>query len=206
MSPQSNVVVSGSGNARLTDYGFAPINTCIRLTAAESTAGNVRWLAPEIIRPPQDTSNHVLESKPADVFAFAMLAVEVFTGKVPFEEQGNPGAASRIFKGDRPEFPQNAEDVGLTIQMWELLQRCWDAEPTKRPTIEEVVETWDGLIENEKQVQRTSNDQNRGESGPIADDSSSKPEPTHPSTGIGEQPIRPSKYFLSSLDIANSFT
>jgi hypothetical protein len=89
-----------------------------------------------------------VESKPADIFAFAMLAVEVFTGKVPFEGQGNPQAVTRIFKGERPGFPQNAKGVGLTLPMWEFLQRCWHADPMMRPEIEEVVRTWEGFLEN----------------------------------------------------------
>lgn len=165
----------------------------------------MRWLAPEIIKPSTGTGN-ALESKPADVFAFAMLAIEVFTVKVPFEGLGGPGTASRIFKGDRPEFPGNAEDVGLTIPMREFLQKCWDQDPTKRPTIEDVVTTWEGLLGNDMCVQRTSRNRNRGESAPNADDSPSEPGPSHPSTETEEQPDRPSKCFLCSLDINNSST
>ncbi|KAF9647773.1 kinase-like protein, partial [Thelephora ganbajun] len=142
----ANVLINGLGQAQLTDYGFAPINSSIRFTVTEFTAGNARWLAPEIIRPPPGASCTDIESKSADVFAFAMVAVEVFTGNLPFEEQGNPGAVNRIFRGDRPAFPQNAEDIGLTVQMWEFLRRCWHPDHTKRPTIDEVVRTWEGLL------------------------------------------------------------
>ena len=116
---------------------------------------NVRWLAPEIIKPPHGTT--AVESKPADVFAFAMLAIEVFTGRLPFEGKGNSVAAKRILNGVRPEFPQNAEDVGLTVPMWDFLQRCWDGDPTKRPKIDEVVTTWEGFLKNEGYVQITLN-------------------------------------------------
>ena len=64
----------------------------------------------------------VVESKVADVFTFAMLVVEVFTGKVPFEGQKNEALVLLISQGGRPENPQA---VGLTNEMWKLLESCW---------------------------------------------------------------------------------
>jgi hypothetical protein len=145
-----NVLVDGSGQVRLADYGLAPTNSLI---AADPTARNTRWLAPEIIKPPPHAIG-ILESKPADIFAFAMLAVEVFTGEVPFPEERSTRVANKIFRGDRPEFPQNAEDVGLTVQIWGLLQSCWHQDPIERPTIHDVVRAWEGFLGN-SEVQPT---------------------------------------------------
>jgi len=103
----------------------------------------VRWLAPEIINGPPVT---IFESKPADVFAFAMLAIQIFTGQKPFEGVGDPKVASLISRGERPLFPHNAVEVGLTAQMFEFLWMCWDSEPTKRPDIDNVVKMWECLI------------------------------------------------------------
>ena len=135
----------------MTDYGLALINTSSNPTLASSTAGNSRWLAPEIIYPP-DLIDFAVESKPADVFAFGMLGAEVFTGQLPFEGHSNLGAAHLISKGGRPELPQNAE---VTVQVRELLQRCWDQDPVERPVIDEVVETLEGILKN-KYVRITS--------------------------------------------------
>ena len=89
-----------------------------------------------------------MESKTADVFAFGMFAVEVFTGKVSFDEQKNEAAVLRISQGGRPEVPGNAQAVGLTGEMWELLESCWQQDPKKRPTMEEIVERWGKFVEN----------------------------------------------------------
>ena len=185
--------MDGLGRARLTDCGFAPINSSIRSTAAESTAGNVRWLAPEMAHGTTDT---VMESKPADVFAFAMVAIEVFTGKVPFSELGKTGAATRIFRRGRPECPMNAGAVGLTPQMWKFIQRCWDSNPEKRPTIEEVVRTWEGFMGNYEFVQGASGVQDRGGFVPGPP---SGPGPVPAPTGAGRRPNRTGKLFLSLL-------
>ena len=160
---------------------MAPVNTSSGLTVASPTTGNSRWLAPEIIDPPPDAAEVIVESKPADIFAFAMLAMEVFTGRLPFEGLSDTGAASRILDGGRPELPPNAEDVGLTAQIWELLGKCWLGNPTKRPTIDEVVAKWGRLLGNES-MGTTSSDE------------------------TGGQPARPSKYHSSSTDTTNSST
>jgi len=90
----------------------------------------------------------VMESKAADIFAFGMLAVEVFTGKVPFEGQKNEAVVLHISRGGRPEMPGIAQVVGLTGEMWKLLESCWQQNPKKRPTMEEVVRRLQGFVEN----------------------------------------------------------
>ena len=91
----------------------------------------------------------VLESKAADVFAFGMFAVEVFTGKIPFEEQKIEAVVLHISQGGRPEMPQNAQAVGLTVEMWNVLESCWQQNPKKRPTMQEVVRKWQRFVGND---------------------------------------------------------
>ena len=135
----------------MTEYGLALINSDPSFTVA-ATPGNVgasRWLAPEIIIPPRKgTSMPVMESKAADVFAFAMFAVEVFTGKIPFGEQKNEAVVVRISQGGRPEMPDDAREVGLTSDMWALLENCWQQNPNRRPSMREVVRRWREFVEN----------------------------------------------------------
>ena len=88
----------------------------------------------------------VMESKAADVFAFGMFAVEVFTGKIPFEEQKNEAVVLRISQGGRPEMPGNAQAIGLTVEIWNLLESCWRQDPKKRPTMGEVVRRWQKFV------------------------------------------------------------
>ncbi|KAF9646894.1 kinase-like protein [Thelephora ganbajun] len=147
----ANVIIDHSGRARLTEYGLAPINSDPSFTVAATpgAVGGSRWLAPEIIIPPRKGNGiPVMESKAADVFAFGMFAVEVFTGKIPFEEQKNEAVVLRISQGGRPEMPPNARAVGLTGEMWKLLESCWQQTPKKRPTMEEVVRRWQKFVES----------------------------------------------------------
>jgi len=75
------------------------------------------------------------------VFAFAMLAVEVLTGRVPFGNVGNIPVVIQIVGGKRPAKPQTAEQLGLTAEMWEFVEKCWTGNPNERSTIDEVVRT-----------------------------------------------------------------
>ena len=145
------------------------------------------WLAPEIVRP-----GTIVESKPADIFAFAMLALEIFTGKLPFEERGRTKGINRILKGDRPQFPQDAEDIGLTIQIQSFLEKCWCQDPEERPTIDEVVSTLERLLTEDDSMRRPSNGQNPGEPVPDEDQSSDGPHST-----------RQGKHSSSSIDTTN---
>lgn len=135
----------------MTEYGLAPVNSDPSFTVAATpgAVGSSRWLAPEIINPPRKGNDTlVMESKPADVFAFGMFAVEVFTGKIPFEEQKNEAVVLQISRGGRPVMPANAQAVGLTSEMWKLLESCWQQNPKKRPTMDEVVRRWEAFVEH----------------------------------------------------------
>ena len=89
----------------------------------------------------------VLEAKPADVFAFAMLVVEIFTGKIPFEELKNEAVVPWVLGGGRPKMPESAWAVGLTDEIWGLLTSCWQQDPERRPTMNEVVGRWRKFVE-----------------------------------------------------------
>ena len=148
-------MVDRKGRALLTEYGLAPINSDPSFTVAATpgAVGTSRWMAPEIITPTRKgAAMPVIESKPADIFAFAMVAIEVFTGKIPFEEQKNEAVALRISQGGRPAMPVNARDVGLTNEMWKVLESCWRKTPKKRPGVGELARRW------QRSVARTDSD------------------------------------------------
>ena len=134
----------------MTEYGLAPVNSnpIFTILATPEAVGTSRWLAPEIINPSADSNGVlVVESKPADVFAFAMLVVEIFTGKIPFEELKNEAVVPWVLGGGRPKMPESAWAVGLTDEIWGLLTSCWQQDPERRPTMNEVVGRWRKFVE-----------------------------------------------------------
>ena len=128
---------------------MAPVNSDPSLTvgATPRAVVNTRWLAPELISPSCDANGIlVVESKPADVFAFAMLSWEVFTGRIPLEKQKNEVVALSMFRGSRPERPKSTGAAWLTDGLWEMLVECWGQNPKERPTMEEVVWRWQKFV------------------------------------------------------------
>ena len=122
------------GRARLKNYGLNPMypGTSVSLVAM--------WLAPEIKNPAYSTKViPTVESKEGDVFAFGMVALEAFTGSFPFCEDSWKGARRHILGGGRPSVPENTERLGLSSEVWDLINRCWEEDPLKRPTMEDVV-------------------------------------------------------------------
>ena len=143
------MLISKTGKAQVCDYGLNPIisNPALTIAKIPGVAGPSRWLAPEIIDPLSKASPKSMRaSKSADVFAFAMLAVEVFTGKVPFGNMKNESVVIQIASGKRPAKPRAAEQLGLTMEMWKFVEKCWAGNPKKRPAIDELVRTWEGFV------------------------------------------------------------
>ena len=70
---QPNILVDAAGHARITDFGLATVTQ--NLDSIRSASGDhghtARWTAPEIL------SEEGTYSKEADVFSFAMVAIEV---------------------------------------------------------------------------------------------------------------------------------
>ena len=143
------MVISMTGTAQVCDYGLGPIisNPTFAIAATLGVAGTSRCLAPEIFDLPSEAGTEsTTGSKPADVFAFAMLAVEVFTGKIPFGNMRNEMVPVQIAQGKRPAKPQVAEQFGLTTEMWRFIEKCWSQNPAERPAMNEVVRTWEGFV------------------------------------------------------------
>ncbi|KAF9643876.1 kinase-like protein [Thelephora ganbajun] len=130
---QSNILVDDSGHARISDFGLATVTKDVGSTQSTSYHHGLapRWTAPEVL-------NEGTYSKAADVFSFAMLMIEVFTGAIPFSDSSSFMAVLAIMQGKRPPRPTHP---AVTEDLWILMQRCWDHDPRPRPEISEVLRT-----------------------------------------------------------------
>lgn len=128
-------MIDDNGNARLTDFGLTSISETIEniTTAKQTTGGSPGYMAPELFH------EGSIPSRKSDIFAFGMTIVEVYTGKWPFADGNFTNAiqvALAVLGGRRPVRPSA---VNFTDQLWALTQKCWNAEPDKRPKIAEVL-------------------------------------------------------------------
>lgn len=87
-------------------------------------------------------------NKPADLYGFALTAWELYTaGAVPFASVADPQLFyTLVTKGERPARP-----VEMGDEMWDLVRRCWRAEPAERPEFGEVEGVLKGMMKDKGQ-------------------------------------------------------
>lgn len=130
----SNILVDGLGHALITGFSKAIVgDQCHGRNDLEEAEHNVQWTAPEVLR-------EGIATKKSDIFSFAMLVIEVFSGAIPFVGRPYPTAILDIIQGRRPLQPHHPDFTG---SLWKLVQRCWNQEPSLRPG---AIETLEGLL------------------------------------------------------------
>ncbi|KAG6817812.1 hypothetical protein H0H87_003220 [Tephrocybe sp. NHM501043] len=106
--------------------------------------------------------NTFRKTQATDIYAFAYVCLEIYTGRLPFVDVANDAEVIyQVIQGIRPTRPVIHDDTGVQISddLWDLIERCWEAQPTNRASIAEVVDTighwhraWDSktilMIEN----------------------------------------------------------
>jgi len=140
-----NILISDDHRARLIDFGLAgvihdPDTVNLLTTQASNVLGTTRWMAPELLDPDQFEEAQGRPSKASDVYALAMVMLEVFSGAPPFGNLTKEAAVIwNVMKGVRPDRPLHTISLGLSDVIWELMTQCWRHNPSKRPSMPHVV-------------------------------------------------------------------
>ncbi|CAI5516702.1 unnamed protein product [Closterium sp. Naga37s-1] len=121
-----NMLLTASRRVKVADFGVARIEAenPKDMTGATGTLG---YMAPEVLdcRP----YNHR-----ADVYSFGICLWEIYCCDMPFPDLDFKEMAAVVNKGLRPTIP------GICPRdLSRIMQRCWDADPSKRPDMGEVV-------------------------------------------------------------------
>ncbi|XP_044956536.1 uncharacterized protein LOC123407468 isoform X1 [Hordeum vulgare subsp. vulgare] len=92
--------------------------------------GTLPWMAPELLN---GSSN--LVSEKVDVFSFGIVMWELLTGEEPYADLHYGAIIGGIVNNTlRPLVPESCDP-----QWRSLMEQCWSAEPTERPSFTEVV-------------------------------------------------------------------
>ncbi|KAG8875737.1 hypothetical protein FRB97_004772 [Tulasnella sp. 331] len=137
----SNVLVDDRGNAVLSDFSITKTldpNTVMTRTSLGPSLG---WSAPETV------GSQIL-SVQADVYSWAMTALEIFSGLKPYH--GIVSTRKLMDTIMQHITPQREDYMSSSAslqddRLWNLLLSCWDPDPEKRPTMGRVVERLEAM-------------------------------------------------------------
>ncbi|XP_040949961.1 serine/threonine-protein kinase STY46 isoform X2 [Gossypium hirsutum] len=128
----ANLLMDENGVVKIADFGVARVQAQTGVMTAET--GTYRWMAPEVIE-------HKPYDHKADVFSFGVVLWEMLTGKLPYENLTPLQAAVGVVqKGLRPVIPQHTRPKFV-----ELLERCWQQDPSLRPEFSEITNLLEDL-------------------------------------------------------------
>ncbi|KAI3368055.1 hypothetical protein L3Q82_026868 [Scortum barcoo] len=132
LKPPNLLLVARGTVLKICDFGTA----CDIQTYMTNNKGSAAWMAPEVF----EGSNY---SEKCDVFSWGIILWEVITRKKPFDEIGGSAFCIMwaVHRGTRPPL---IKDLPEPIET--LMTRCWDKEPSQRPSMEEVKNTMSHLM------------------------------------------------------------
>ncbi|KAF9260005.1 hypothetical protein L218DRAFT_932993 [Marasmius fiardii PR-910] len=130
-----NVLITPDLRACLADFGLARVSaTQLLLTETSRSKGTTRWLSPELLNP--GPSCH--PSKESDIYAYACVCYEIYTGHAPFYEMSEATIVLAIvINKKRPSRPENC--IKLHDSIWDMMVECWNEVPSSRPTIPKIL-------------------------------------------------------------------
>ncbi|KAK1224864.1 hypothetical protein PQX77_012214 [Marasmius sp. AFHP31] len=130
-----NILITNEERACIADFGLSRITDSKGLRITTSTTrpvGTARWLAPELL------IGSGAPSKESDIYAFACVCCEIFTGLQPFPEYANEiTVIFHVAQGKRPSRPEGAPELSDAI--WALMNMCWETTPSSRPTASHIL-------------------------------------------------------------------
>lgn len=129
----------------LTDFGFTHVaTTSLEMLVEKNTTS---FMAPELLLPTKFGLDKEMPSKEADIYALGMTVYQVLTGERPFFSKREPEVIHAVISGERPPKPENADIIGMTKAVWDLLEVCWREDRATRPNIAHVLETFYDLVD-----------------------------------------------------------
>ncbi|KAF7329372.1 Kinase-like protein [Mycena kentingensis (nom. inval.)] len=130
----SNILVDDDGHASLTDFGLTVLSDATTQSQTQHGAGSVRWMAPETLNPPACGLERFARTTASDIYAFACVCLELFTGWPPFHEEilHDAPVILQVMEGARPARPPGKL---IPDHVWEIMQESWSHNFADRPTI-----------------------------------------------------------------------
>lgn len=127
----ANFLIDDDFEIRVTDFGVSRAMTDIS-TGEYTYSGTEVWMAPEVF-------DKYYDSK-VDVYSYGLLLWSMLTGKTPYDRFNNmmDFVTEVISNARREKIPEFSPPVFPDLS--QLIIRCWDADPRKRPDFTTICE------------------------------------------------------------------
>lgn len=120
----SNVLLDGSGNAYLADFGIARIQESASITTGAHVMGTPDYVAPEMVRKGETITPSV------DIYALGALVYEMLTGDPPYAAADATGVMMAHVMAPIPSVRDF--DPNFSPALDAVLQRCLAKQPDER--------------------------------------------------------------------------
>ncbi|KAF7370027.1 TKL/TKL-ccin protein kinase [Mycena sanguinolenta] len=135
-----NVLVDKHGAPCICDFGISKIINFRGFTTA--SVGTAPYMAPELFVVLPEMNNETLDrsstSTSSDMYSFALLVLEIVTTNPPKHRPTQPILTAKAHNNLRPRRSDYDSDV-VSSELWNLLDACWEPDPSLRPTIGDVI-------------------------------------------------------------------
>ncbi|XP_066495264.1 ankyrin repeat and protein kinase domain-containing protein 1 [Tiliqua scincoides] len=140
-----NILMDANMHVKISDFGLSKwMDQSSRMQYIERSAlrGTLSYIPPEMLL--QSTSP---PGTRFDVYSFGIVIWEILTQKKPYAGANMMGIIISVAAGKRPSLEPACEDwPGDCHQMVDLMKRCWDQKPQKRPSFADVSVETDTLL------------------------------------------------------------
>ncbi|KAJ6610861.1 kinase-like domain-containing protein [Mycena sp. CBHHK59/15] len=133
-----NVLIDDGEHAQLADFGLAIVTDATLGTTSTARHGSSRWMAPEL-----HDDLEFKRTKASDVYAFACLCIEIYTGEQPFWNiKTDIAVVIQVLQQKRPPRPSSLGPPdgarAMSDGLWAIVEACWAHKPSDRPDMDKV--------------------------------------------------------------------
>ncbi|KAF3796070.1 Serine/threonine-protein kinase [Nymphaea thermarum] len=122
-----NMLLDSSRTLKIADFGVARVEAQNPKDMTGET-GTLGYMAPEVL-------NGKPYNRKCDVYSFGICLWEIYCCEMPYPDLSFAEVSSAVVRQNlRPEVPRCCPNSLATI-----MKKCWDANPDKRPDMDEVV-------------------------------------------------------------------
>ncbi|KAJ7266662.1 kinase-like domain-containing protein [Mycena rebaudengoi] len=126
----ANILITQDWGACLADFGLTSFTDTTAATTTSRRAGTLRWTAPELIDPDR-FGIQFRRTTASDVYAFACVCLELYTGRPPFADIREGAVVLKSVQGERPTRPSTTPP--MSDALWNYVNAWWAEDPATRP-------------------------------------------------------------------------